>query len=1413
MPRTDTSVMPGDIVGSDTLLAYWDVLTAEVPDSIGVVPLDTALAYRDVLVAEVPDNVGVAWLDSCHDGVPRTTAAHCDGWGPVDASQAGEKHGTAGVALASAPVAHVAPAIPALPFALAADGAAGTSGAALGSSDGFRPEFSRAYLAEDPLLAEPGFRREETPAYLIGEAGERGSDAADGSGNSDVSTAVPADSGAWNWLPRARPTAGMDLDSQAAPAGAAPAATLPTYTIDQVGDYIKQGWWDWFDGGKRYRSFNVDDFAGAGYNDRTLYYNYTGFSGLVGAGTDTDGITAARQALVDAALDYIGEALGITFVQTADQLDYVDIYFKDNSVKGGAFSNSQLLALGNGTANHRYIDYSWVNMDPSWAGGASGINDYSYQSFIHEIGHALGLGHGGPYNTTSHYVTATTDYWYGNNSNIYLNDSWQMAVMSYIDQDTNTWLPPATDRNFVISYMGGDWEALRDYYGSSSAFNGNTVYGFTTNIPASVSKVWADLFLYADQTAFCLIDSDGTDTVDFSGYAADQRIDISEVSGGSTVGTVSDIGGQIGNMTIAVGTIIENVYGGSGNDTISGNTVYNELYGGGGDDEMRGSDWAYQAVDGGDYMHGGDGNDFMGGHAGDDQMYGDAGNDSVIGDAGNDILNGGSAADWVVGDYTDDTGNGNDTLYGEYGSDTLEGGPGNDYLSSGADDDRLEGGNGRDTLYGSSGLDTLDGSAGDDYLSGGDGEDRLEGGAGNDTIRGWDGDDRVVFAPGFGSDSVDGGAGGSDWVDFSQLPYWVTTLGIDIGVGFTDPAGGSILTIFTNIENADGSQCDDLITGTAVANTINGNGGDDTVYAGGGDDDLSGGDGGDSLAGEAGSDTLYGGNGDDAVVGGASGDACCGGDGNDSINGSADADTTDAGSGNDRIYDGDFLNFEHHDGGLGTDWIDYSSIAFGSAVEINLATGETRVLIPGANADTILNFENASGSQGAERIIGSGVSNQLDGNAGADTIDAGQGADTVYARSGDDRVVDGDAVNFDILDGGYGSDWVDYSTITFGSPVEINLATGQTRVLIFGANTETILHFENVDGSQGGETIVGSVVGNQLNGNGGSDSVAGGSGNDTLQGGDGNDTLVGGTGIDALRGGLGDDRYLVDDPTDVVTELALQGVDLVQTSLNYTLPGNVENLALTRSAAVDGAGNSLANALTGNIAANTLTGLAGSDLLDGRGGADTLKGGTGDDTYIRDNIGDVITELTRQGIDLVKTNLSYTLGANVENLTLTGTTAVNGTGNGLANTLIGNSGSNVLNGLGGNDNLNGAGGNDSLSGGADSDVFRFDTPLDAHGNVDTISDFEVGTDEIQLENSVFTLLTPRTSVTSADFAKVSFWDGGGNATVGSDVNIIYDQDSGKLYYDTDGGGEANRTLFATLSGSPDFVTSADFAVT
>ncbi|WP_187371500.1 calcium-binding protein [Methylobacterium oryzihabitans] len=252
---------------------------------------------------------------------------------------------------------------------------------------------------------------------------------------------------------------------------------------------------------------------------------------------------------------------------------------------------------------------------------------------------------------------------------------------------------------------------------------------------------------------------------------------------------------------------------------------------------------------------------------------------------------------------------------------------------------------------------------------------------------------------------------------------------------------------------------------------------------------------------------------------------------------------------------------------------------------------------------------------------------------------------------------------------------------------------------------------------QGGDASSGSIkaqifgVYNEVVGRDGvNDQLVGTAGRDRLTGLSGSDRLDGGVGSDLLIGGLGNDTYVVDDPGDVVTELAGQGFDSVLTSLaTYTLADNVESLAYTGPGNFVGTGNDLANLITGGIR---------SDRLDGGAGADTMVGGIGNETYIVDNAGDVVIEQAGEGIDRVLASTSYTLGDNVETLQFGTSASLAGTGNDIANLLVGNRGANVLDGRGGADTLTGGLGNDTF-------VFRAGETIG-----DTVTDFVRGTDTL-----------------------------------------------------------------------------------
>ncbi|WP_044870706.1 peroxidase family protein [Pseudomonas sp. LFM046] len=226
------------------------------------------------------------------------------------------------------------------------------------------------------------------------------------------------------------------------------------------------------------------------------------------------------------------------------------------------------------------------------------------------------------------------------------------------------------------------------------------------------------------------------------------------------------------------------------------------------------------------------------------------------------------------------------------------------------------------------------------------------------------------------------------------------------------------------------------------------------------------------------------------------------------------------------------------------------------------------------------------------------------------------------------------------------------------------------------------------NGGPGVDNFLGTAGDDIANGGAGSDILNGLAGNDILNGDGGNDTLIGGAGNDVMTGGAGNDTYDVREAGDVVVELAGGGTDTVRTSLgSYTLGANVENLLY------DGTGNFVG---TGNALANLLVGGVGDDVLMGKGGADTMRGGAGNDTYEVTEAGDVVVESGGAGTDTVWTSLaSYTLGANLENLSYGGTGNFTGTGNALANHMSGGVGNDVLMGKGGADTMSGGAGNDT----------------------------------------------------------------------------------------------------------------------
>ncbi|MGD9982088.1 MAG: Ig-like domain-containing protein, partial [Hyphomonadaceae bacterium] len=376
-------------------------------------------------------------------------------------------------------------------------------------------------------------------------------------------------------------------------------------------------------------------------------------------------------------------------------------------------------------------------------------------------------------------------------------------------------------------------------------------------------------------------------------------------------------------------------------------------------------------------------------------------------------------------------------------------------------------------------------------------------------------------------------------------------------------------------------------------------------------------------------------------------------------------------------------------------------------------------------------------------ITGTTSNDSLVGGPAEDTINALEGEDILTGAAGDD-ILNGGPGN-DVMDGGSGGDQMTggtgddrYIVDSLGDATIELAGEGVDEVVVYGdwtlgANIELLT-------LAAGSAGAGNASDNAITGNANANFLSGLGGNDRLIGLGGNDVLDGGVGGDEMTGGTGNDQYVVDSIGDTTIENPNEGTDEVVASIDWTLAANVENLTLGGSA-FRGTGNSANNVIAGTGGANLLEGLGGNDRLIGLGGADTLDGGTGgdemigglgDDRYIVDSLGDTTIEQAGEGTDEVVAYGDWTLGGNIELLTLAAGAV--GVGNALANTITGNGNANFLAGVDGADRLIGLGGNDVLDGGTGGDEM-----IGGAGNdqyiVDSLGDTTLelvgeGTDEI-----------------------------------------------------------------------------------
>ncbi len=680
-------------------------------------------------------------------------------------------------------------------------------------------------------------------------------------------------------------------------------------------------------------------------------------------------------------------------------------------------------------------------------------------------------------------------------------------------------------------------------------------------------------------------------------------------------------------------------------------------------------------------------------------LIGTVENDTIFGTQQTDRIAGGAGHDQLDGR------DGVDSLQGDTGSDTLLGGTGDDVLTGGADADRLFGEDGHDTLSGDAGTDELDGGEGDDQLRGGIGNDALIGGPGNDTytLNLGDGVDRIrdFSFPGEGNRVVFGAGlsldaarlhmeSGELYIRFTNTSDGISAGALDeediLGAHAVDHYQFSDGTVqsYTELITALGTRGVEVV-GTPDGDFLMGTMLHDRFLGGTGNDHLIGGLGHDEYM-------FHLGDGIDTIE-----DQAFHGEGNEIMFGAGIASTDlrlDVGS-DPFMPEADVVLLH-----VGTDGdalqlatFDPQNVFGPRTVEtVRFADGMTltydQLLARGFDLVGTAGDDQLDGTSTTDRLAGGAGSDVLRGEAGDDTLDGGLSNDRLIGGQGDDTYLFGPGAGQDTIVEFQGN----LDTIRMApdvAPSDVSLTRNDrdlTLILNGGADQLTFslyfaapsLQVERIvfgDGTIWDQGVIDQLTQPAITGTAGSDVFIGTSGDDRLagSGGDdvvgglaGNDVLDGGTGADQLSGGEGDDTYMVDEIGDVVTELASEGTDTVQSSITYSLDTNAEHLALIGSAAINGTGNDLANVLTGNSAGNTLT------------------GGAGDDTYKID-AGDTVVEQADEGVDTVQTHQSYTLDANVENLTLTGTSSVNGTGNTLDNVLIGNNGVNTLAGGLGND--------------------------------------------------------------------------------------------------------------------------------
>lgn len=860
------------------------------------------------------------------------------------------------------------------------------------------------------------------------------------------------------------------------------------------------------------------------------------------------------------------------------------------------------------------------------------------------------------------------------------------------------------------------------------------------------------------------------------------------VSGDEGIDTifVTGSGGVIASLS---GLEVEAAHGGDGNDALSGaGMTYNLiLSGGAGNDSLTGGA-------AGDNISGDDGNDNINGGNGDDILRGGSGHDTINGSNSDDMLLGGEQGDLLIGSV------GDDRLLGGKGRDTLEGGDHDDLLNGGGDNDALNGGYGDDTLMGETGNDTLSFWVGDDVLIGGTGDDVFklnnDGQTGTVPFWGWSiiqggiGDDTLDLGIGSASDLVQIGNSSNQWqfvkelsssqkivvdiIDVEKVIFSGSemTLSTDTNLDTSDTyirqnpnyfmGDGNIQTTapghhqflsenvtntyesstlkgWTGNDTLNGSIFDDAVSGGQGSDTVEGNAGNDSLYGDEGTDFLNGGLGDDKLVGASGADVLVGGDGQDTLVGGQGADQMGGGAGADSLVGGSGADTLVGGTENDTLLGENGIDALYGDEGN-----DYLSGGVG---------GDT--LVGGDGSDTLdggAGSDLAVGGAGSDHLTGGDGADILYGDAQDDTISGGNDDDWLFGGDGNDSL-EGDGGR-DVIQGGQGADYIrggggildvaNYEASNAAVSIDLNVGG-----MVSGghAQDDTLLGIEGVYGSGHNDVLTGNDIDNVLEGAHGDDTLRGNEGHDDLHGGDGNDHIYGGSGNDRVWGGQGTDTVDLEDGDDAFFDFMLEDANG-----NDVVYGGNGNDAIN--------GGSGDDSFNGGSGDDTLKGGDDNDTLDGGQGADELRGGYQIDTV-------------SYGSASAKVLVDLQNSANNINANFTESDARQDTYFNIEN-IIGSEFNDNLRGDDFSNRIDGRGGNDFLVGrdGADTFVFHggFSTALTT--DQDTILDFTVGTDMIDISTNahILTWLDLEQNNLSQIGSDARIDDGNGNVLILKNVS-------------------------------------------